>query len=169
MKGTQRRRRAQPQADAAQGVRDSAQKIWLAGLGAFERAKTEGPRVFESLVEQGRNMGARAVGMADEALKNMRQANYQQRFSKSFEQVASGKEVEALSRQVRDLADSMRRFVTGSGDASKPKPKATGRKRRATASGTRSRKKASGAGSSTRKKAAAKRTRRASRAPRPQT
>src|SRR5947208_1229905 len=47
------------------GVRDSAQKIWLAGLGAFERAKTEGPRMFETLVEQGRNMGARAVGAAD--------------------------------------------------------------------------------------------------------
>ena len=55
--------------DAAQAIRDSAQKIWLAGLGAFERAKTDGPRMFETLVEQGRTMGARAVGMADEAMK----------------------------------------------------------------------------------------------------
>ncbi len=62
--------------DASQAIRDSAQKIWLAGLGAFERAKTEGPRMFETLVEQGRNMGARAVGMADDALKGMREANY---------------------------------------------------------------------------------------------
>ena len=38
--------------DSAQAVRDSAQKIWLAGLGAFERAKSEGPRMFETLVEQ---------------------------------------------------------------------------------------------------------------------
>ena len=62
-----RRRPAASGNDTAQAVRDSAQKIWLAGLGAFERAKTDGPKMFESLVEQGRNMGARAVGAADEA------------------------------------------------------------------------------------------------------
>jgi len=62
--------------DPSAALRDSAQKIWLAGLGALERARTDGPRVFESLVEQGRNMGARAVGAADEALKAMRQADY---------------------------------------------------------------------------------------------
>ena len=160
MKRTQRRRRAQPQAETAQGVRDSAQKIWLAGLGAFERAKTEGPRVFESLVEQGRNMGARAVGMADEALKNMRQANFQERMT-------SGKEVEALSRQVRDLADSMRRFVSGPAETAKPKSGA--RKTRAAGTAARSRKKAAGSAAGTRKKAATKRTRKASRAPRPAT
>jgi ElaB/YqjD/DUF883 family membrane-anchored ribosome-binding protein len=159
MKRTRRRSHAQPQPDAAQAVRDSAQKIWLAGLGAFERAKTDGPRVFESLVEQGRNMGARAIGMADDALKNMRQANFHERMT-------SGKEVEALSRQVRELADSMRRFVAGAAETSKPKGAA--RKPRAASSAPRSRKKAAGT-TGTRKKAAAKRTRKASRAPRPAT
>ena len=34
-------------------VKDSAQQIWLAGLGAFARAQEEGGKVFESLVKEG--------------------------------------------------------------------------------------------------------------------
>lgn len=129
MKRTHRSRRAGrgPSPDSAQGLRDSAQKIWLAGLGALERAGTEGPKVFESLVEQGRNMGARAVGMADEALKNMRQADFSgnrwEKLEQAFEErltrslgrlgVLTGKDVENLTRQVHDLSESMRRFMSG--------------------------------------------------------
>lgn len=129
MKRTPRSRRNARNAssDPAQGLRDSAQKIWLAGLGALERARTDGPRAFESLVEQGRNMGARAVGMADEALKNMRQADFSgnrwEKVEQAFEErltrslgrlgVLTAKDVENLSRQVHDLGESMRRFMSG--------------------------------------------------------
>ncbi len=34
-------------------VSDSAQQIWLAGLGALSRAQAEGSRLFESLVREG--------------------------------------------------------------------------------------------------------------------
>ena len=34
-------------------VKDSAQQIWLAGLGAFARAQEEGSKVFEALVKEG--------------------------------------------------------------------------------------------------------------------
>ena len=133
MKRTPRSRRnaRNASADPAQGLRESAQKIWLAGLGALERARTDGPRAFESLVEQGRNMGARAVGMADEALKNMRQADFSgnrwEKVEQAFEErltrslgrlgVLTGKDVENLSRQVHDLSESMRRFMSGAGSA----------------------------------------------------
>ena len=113
--------------DAAQAIRDSAQKIWLAGLGAFERAKTEGPRMFETLVEQGRSMGARAVGAADEALKTVREAGYagnrwdkleqvfEERVSKSLSRlgVLTTREVEELSRQVRELNESVQNLMSG--------------------------------------------------------
>ena len=110
MKRTNRSRGARraSTADASQGLRDSAQKIWLAGLGALERARTEGPRMFESLVEQGRDMGARAVGMADEALKTMRQADYSSRGKDTFDQ---------LAQQVQTLGETMRRFMAGAATA----------------------------------------------------
>jgi poly(hydroxyalkanoate) granule-associated protein len=132
-KSSSRRRPSSSASDTSQSVRDSAQKIWLAGLGAFERAKTDGPRMFESLVEQGRNMGARAVGAADEALKNMRQANFsggkwdkleqvfEERVSKSLGRlgVISGREVENLSRQVSELNETVRNFMRGDGGGSR--------------------------------------------------
>ena len=34
---------------------DSAQQVWLAGLGAFNRAQAEGSRLFDSLVSEGRD------------------------------------------------------------------------------------------------------------------
>lgn len=33
---------------------DSAQQVWLAGLGAFNRAQAEGSRLFDTLVSEGR-------------------------------------------------------------------------------------------------------------------
>lgn len=117
------RRNARGSTDATKAVRDSAQKIWLAGLGAYERARSEGPRMFEALVEQGRNMGARAVGMADQALKTMRETEYAGRFDKLekvFEQrvaaslkrlgVMTTDQVEDLARQVRELNERLQAY-----------------------------------------------------------
>lgn len=40
-------------AQLADTVKDSAQQIWLAGLGAFSKAQEEGGKVFEALVKEG--------------------------------------------------------------------------------------------------------------------
>lgn len=150
-------------ADTAQAIRDSAQKIWLAGLGAFERARTEGPRMFETLVEQGRQMGARAVGAADDVLRNVREAGYgggrwdkleqvfEERVSRSLGRlgVVTSRELAELSKQVEEL----RRAVTGMSKGS------GGKASRAKASGGAGARKAKG------RKAGAKATR-AARAPR---
>ncbi|WP_296444252.1 phasin family protein, partial [Rhodoferax sp. UBA5149] len=34
-------------------VKDSAQQIWQAGLGAFNKAQAEGTKAFEALVKEG--------------------------------------------------------------------------------------------------------------------
>ncbi len=34
-------------------IKESANQIWLAGLGAFAKAQAEGGKVFEALVEEG--------------------------------------------------------------------------------------------------------------------
>jgi poly(hydroxyalkanoate) granule-associated protein len=156
-KTSSRRRSSTSGSETSQAVRDSAQKIWLAGLGAFERAKTEGPKMFESLVEQGRTLGARAAGAADEALKNMRQASggkwdkleqvFEDRVSKSLGRlgVVTGRDVESLSRQVAELNEHVRELMRGG------KKAATSGARRAKATAKRAK--------STVKRSAAQRTR----------
>jgi poly(hydroxyalkanoate) granule-associated protein len=139
--------------DSAEAIRDSAQKIWLAGLGAFERARTEGPRMFETLVEQGRTMGARAMGAADEALRTVREANYsggrwdkleqvfEDRVSKSLGRlgVLTARDVEDLSRQVNELNETVRKMMSGA--ARQPaRARPASRKKKAAAGATRKRK-----------------------------
>jgi poly(hydroxyalkanoate) granule-associated protein len=127
-RNTRSRTRSRASADPAQGARDSARKIWLAGLGAFERAKTDGPRVFEALVEQGRDMGARAVGAADQALRAMREADYsgsgleklekmvEARVSRSLERMGlvTREQADDLARQVGELSASLQAFARAS-------------------------------------------------------
>jgi poly(hydroxyalkanoate) granule-associated protein len=56
-------------------VKDSAQQIWQAGLGAFTRAQAEGSKAFESLVKEGvsiqRKTQAAAEGKITEATAKM--------------------------------------------------------------------------------------------------
>ncbi len=64
------RRGAAPRAEQIAGsVVESGQKIWLAGLGAYERARKEGPKMFNLLVSQGKSLRGQAAAAADQALK----------------------------------------------------------------------------------------------------
>ncbi len=127
-----------PDKQLASAVAASAQKIWLAGLGAFARAKDEGDKMFELLVEQGRALRARSQSAADDAMKAARTqteatiANaqgkwdkleqvFEDRVSKSLSRlgVLTGKDVEALGKQVAHLNESVRSLMGG-----RPKAKA---------------------------------------------
>jgi len=55
----------------AQSVRDSAQQIWAAGLGAFSKAQGEGGKVFEALVKEGLNLQKKTQSAAEEKLGAM--------------------------------------------------------------------------------------------------
>lgn len=135
---------------AGEAVRASAQKIWLAGLGAFERAKSEGPRMFEALVAQGRDLGAKARESADQALRSMRETSqgasgrwdkleqvFEDRVSKSLNRlgVLTKGEVDDLSRQVSELNENVRGLMRGMGrapvGAKKTKARSTKSKARA--------------------------------------
>jgi poly(hydroxyalkanoate) granule-associated protein len=52
-------------------VKESAQQIWLAGLGAFAKAQEEGGRVFEALVKEGANLQKKTQTAAEESLSRM--------------------------------------------------------------------------------------------------
>ncbi len=49
-------------------IRDSAQQIWLAGLGAFSKAQGEGGKVFETLVKEGSNLQRRTRAATEERI-----------------------------------------------------------------------------------------------------
>jgi poly(hydroxyalkanoate) granule-associated protein len=55
-------------AEAADRVRESAQQIWLAGLGAFAKAQQEGGKVFEALVQDGVNLQRKTQAVAQERM-----------------------------------------------------------------------------------------------------
>ncbi len=49
-------------------VKDSAQQIWQAGLGAFTRAQAEGSKAFESLVKEGVSIQRKTQAVAEEKI-----------------------------------------------------------------------------------------------------
>ena len=49
-------------------IKDSAQQIWLAGLGAFSKAQEEGGKAFESLVKEGLSIQRKAQAVAEERI-----------------------------------------------------------------------------------------------------
>ncbi len=52
----------------AQTVKDSAQQIWLAGLGAFAKAQGEGGKVFDTLIKEGVSLQRKTQAVAEEKL-----------------------------------------------------------------------------------------------------
>ncbi len=116
-------------------VMDSAQQIWLAGLGAFAKAQQEGGKLFESLVKEGAALDAKtrkftearvneARGNVESTLGQVRERSQEtwDKLEKVFEdRVARAlarlgipgqdelktltRRVEELSREVRKLAD----------------------------------------------------------------
>lgn len=56
----------------ANAVRNSAQQIWQAGLGAFAKAQEEGGRVFTKLVKEGTELQKRTRSLAEGKVSDVR-------------------------------------------------------------------------------------------------
>ena len=67
-KSTDQTQTAATGAQLASSVKDSAQQIWLAGLGAFSKAQAEGGKVFETLVKDGMGMQRKTQAAAEEKI-----------------------------------------------------------------------------------------------------
>lgn len=59
---------AKSDARLARTVQDSAQQIWLAGLGAFAKAQEEGSKMFEALVKEGLDIQRKTQKVAQEKI-----------------------------------------------------------------------------------------------------
>ena len=66
-----------PMTERAEQVKDSAQHIWLAGLGAFAKAQAEGAKVFEALVSEGQQLQGKTPAAAQARLDALSQATEQ--------------------------------------------------------------------------------------------
>ena len=116
----------------AQTVKDSAQQIWLAGLGAFAKAQEEGGKVFDALVKEGESIQHRTRKMTDEkiAVVTGKATGTWDRLEQVFEErvaralgslgVPSKKDIDKLSMRVVELTA----VVQGLTEA-KAAPKAT--------------------------------------------
>jgi len=91
----------------ADSVLESSRQIWLAGLGAFARAKDEGMKAFETLVAQGQALETRtrkAAGDTASAAREAAQAKAKEMQAKAggtwdkLEQVFEDRVARALSR-----------------------------------------------------------------------
>ncbi|MDP2417267.1 MAG: phasin family protein [Hydrogenophaga sp.] len=59
---------ASVQSPLSGAIKDSAQQIWLAGLGAFSKAQEEGSKAFESLVKEGLAIQRKSQAVAEERI-----------------------------------------------------------------------------------------------------
>jgi poly(hydroxyalkanoate) granule-associated protein len=55
----------------AGAVKDSAQQIWLAGMGAFSKAQAEGGKVFDTLVKEGMSLQRKTQAVAEERISEV--------------------------------------------------------------------------------------------------
>ena len=98
-------------------IRESANQIWLAGLGAFSMAQQEGVKVFESLVQEGEKIQEKTKSVADERLAEMRSkaTGTWDKLEKVFEDrvaralhslsVPSRQDIDTLTQRVAELTD----------------------------------------------------------------
>jgi poly(hydroxyalkanoate) granule-associated protein len=111
----------------ASTVKDSAQQIWLAGLGAFSKAQEEGGKLFETLIKEGVSLQRKTQAQAEEKITQVTgkmsamagdvtakagqhwdklETIFESRVSKAMTKlgVPSAKEVDALNKRIDALA-----------------------------------------------------------------
>ena len=147
-------------AQLAGTIKDSAQQIWLAGLGAFAKAQEEGNKVFDALVKEGVTLQKKTQAVAEEKITEAtsRMASmatdisskasgqwdkletiFEERVSRSLKKlgVPTAKDVDALLAEVEALKREVAR-MGGKPAARAPAKKATAKKAPAKAARKRS-------------------------------
>ena len=114
-------------------IKDSAQQIWLAGLGAFSKAQEEGGKAFESLVKEGLSIQRKTQAVAEERISDAssRMSNmateisskatgqwdklenlFEERVAKALNKlgVPSARDVDALIARIDELSQHVQRL-----------------------------------------------------------
>jgi poly(hydroxyalkanoate) granule-associated protein len=128
----------------ASSVKESAQQIWLAGMGAFSKAQEEGTKVFEALVKEGTHLQKKTQSVAEEKLSEVTgkmsamadtvsakagqnwdklEAIFEARTAKALGRlgVPTAKDVQALSARVDALAAALAKLSKAAPAKTAPK------------------------------------------------
>ena len=136
----------------AQSVKESAQQIWLAGMGAFSKAQEEGGKVFDTLVKEGLSLQKKTQGIAEDKISEVTgkmsamagsvtakagqnwdklETIFEARTAKAMNKlgVPTAKDVDALVQRVDELAAAVAKLSRGApvkaaGKTTKPAAKA---------------------------------------------
>ncbi len=146
-----------PGAHLTGSVKDSAQQIWQAGLGAFAKAQAEGTRAFEALVKEGTSLQRKTQAAAEEKISEAtsKMTNmatdisskasghwdkleniFEERVAKALNKlgVPSAKDVNALIARIDELNKSVQKLSSASHAGAKAAgPKATAKRAAKTA------------------------------------
>jgi len=114
----------------ASSVKESAQQIWLAGMGAFAKAQAEGRQVFDALVKEGTTLQKKTQSAAEEKFGDVSskmssmaedvtakagkqwdklESIFEERTAKAMKKlgVPSSKDVEALMARIDALSEQV--------------------------------------------------------------
>ena len=120
----------------AAAIKDSAQQIWLAGLGAYSKAQEEGHKVFNALVKEGNSIQKRTMRITEDKVSEVtsrvgklagglqKQANgtwdkletvFEERVERALARlgVPTNKEIGDLTRRVEQLTASVQKLSGG--------------------------------------------------------
>jgi len=116
----------------AGSVKESAQQIWLAGMGAFAKAQAEGKQVFDALVKEGASLQKKTQSVAEERFSDVTsrmtsmaddvtakagkqwdklESIFEERTARAMKKlgVPSARDVEALKQQIEALSAQVAR------------------------------------------------------------
>jgi len=128
----------------AAAIKDSAQQIWLAGVGAFSKAQNEGNRMFERLAREGSSIQKRTMQLTENKVNEVtshigkiagrvqHQANgtwdklesvFEERVERALKRlgVPTHKEITELAHRVEKLTASVNKLSGGSARKAAPR------------------------------------------------
>lgn len=114
----------------AEKVKESANQIWLAGLGAYSKAEQEGSKLFDNLVQDGEKLEAKTRTLMDKPLNvaketvetvRARATGSWEKVEKAFDQrvsralnrlnIPTRNELETLNQRINELTEEVRRVT----------------------------------------------------------
>ena len=139
--------KSRTESQLAAAVKDSAQEIWLAGLGAFAKAQEEGQKVFKALVREGTSIQQRTMKVTEDRVNDVtakvtkvaaglqKQANgtwdkletvFEARVERALTRlgVPTNKEITSLTKRVEELTKSVESLTRAQRAAKAAKPRA---------------------------------------------